>query len=149
MRLLFCLLTTPLLAAPVDFVREVRPILEKHCLECHGDKKQKSGLRLDIKSEAFKGGDNHAPDILPGKASESPLVHFLTSDDEDEVMPPKGKLPAADIETLTRWINEGAKWPDGIDKAKIEDKRDHWAFKPLSRNGGLQPPRALEKRPSL
>jgi hypothetical protein len=137
-RLLLALLTTSAFAAPVDFVREVRPILEKHCLECHGEKKQKSGLRLDIKSEAFKGGDNHAPDILPGKASTSPLVHFLTSDDEDEVMPPKGKLPATDIEMLTRWINEGAKWPDGIDKAKIEDKRDHWAFKPLSVASGTR-----------
>ncbi len=78
-------------AAPVDFVRDVRPILQKHCYGCHGEKKQKSGLRLDIKSEAFKGGDNHRPDIVPGKASESPLVHFLTSDDEDEVMPPKAK----------------------------------------------------------
>ena len=135
MRLLCCLIPIPLLAAPVDFVREVRPILETHCYECHGDKKQKSGLRLDIKSEAFKGGDNHRPDIVPGKTSESPLVHFLTSDDEDEVMPPKGKLAAADIATLTRWINEGAHWPDGIDKARLENKRDHWAFKPLKVSG--------------
>ncbi|MFO1482256.1 MAG: PSD1 and planctomycete cytochrome C domain-containing protein [Verrucomicrobiaceae bacterium] len=119
-------------AAPVDFVRDVRPILEKHCYECHSAKKQKSGLRLDIKSEALKGGDKHAPDIQPGKAAGSPLIHFLTTDDEDEQMPPKGKLAAADIETLTRWINEGAKWPDGVDMAKLEDKRDHWSFKPLT-----------------
>ena len=55
-------------AAPVDFVREVRPIFEKHCYECHGEKKQKSGLRLDIKTAALMGGGNHAPDIIPGKA---------------------------------------------------------------------------------
>ena len=131
MRLLFALLSTSALAAPVDFVREVRPIFEEHCYECHSEKKQKSGLRLDVKSAALKGGDNHGPDILPGKAAQSPLVHFLNSDDKDEVMPPKGKISANEIETLTRWINEGAQWPDGIDKAKIEDKRDHWAFKPL------------------
>ncbi|MBL9115964.1 MAG: PSD1 domain-containing protein [Verrucomicrobiaceae bacterium] len=131
MRFIPYLLATPLLAAPVDFVREVRPILETHCYECHGDKKQKSGLRLDIKSEAFKGGDNHRPDIVPGKASQSPLAHFLTSTDDDERMPPRGPLPAAAIETITRWINEGAHWPDGIDKAQLEDKRDHWAFKPI------------------
>ena len=135
MRLLWCLIPFPLLAAPVDFVREVRPILETHCCECHGDKKQKSGLRLDIKSEAFKGGDSHSPDIVPGKASQSPLAHFLTSTDDDERMPPKGPLPAAAIETITRWINEGAHWPDGIDKARLEDKRDHWAFKPLKVSG--------------
>ncbi len=61
------LITVSAIAAPVDFVREVRPIFEKHCYECHSEKKQKSGLRLDIKSETFKGGDNHAPDIIAGK----------------------------------------------------------------------------------
>ncbi|MBL9182076.1 MAG: PSD1 domain-containing protein [Verrucomicrobiaceae bacterium] len=136
MRYLLCLLTTPLLAAPVDYVREVRPIFEQHCYDCHGEKKQKSGLRLDIKSEALKGGDRHAPDIQPRKAGESPLIHFLTTDDEDEQMPPKEKLAAADIETLIRWINEGAKWPDGVDTAKLEDKRDHWSFKPLTVTAG-------------
>ncbi len=131
MRFLALFITLPAFAAPVDFVRDVRPIFEKHCYECHGETKQKSGLRLDVKEAALKGGDNHAPDIVPGKASESPLVHFLTSDDEDEIMPPKGKLATAEIETLTRWIGEGANWPDGVDLAKVEDKRDHWAFKPI------------------
>ena len=45
-------------ADPVDFVRDVRPVFEKHCYECHGSKKQKSGLRLDMKSAAFKGGES-------------------------------------------------------------------------------------------
>jgi hypothetical protein len=128
-------LAAPAVAAPVDFVREVRPILEKHCHECHGAKKQKSGLRLDIRSEALKGGDKHGPDILPGDAPASPLVRFLTSDDEDEVMPPKGKLSAGEIGTIARWIAEGAAWPEGIDTAPVEDKRDHWAFQPLLSRG--------------
>ena len=131
MRFLCFLLTTSALAAPIDFVRDVRPIFQKHCYECHGEKKQKSGLRLDIKSETFKGGDNHSPDIIPGKATDSPLIHFITTDDEDELMPPKGKLTAAEIEILTTWVNEGAAWPDGVDLAKLEDRRDHWSFKPL------------------
>ncbi|HBJ84363.1 MAG TPA: hypothetical protein DDZ88_10940, partial [Verrucomicrobiales bacterium] len=135
MRSLCFLLTTSALAAPIDFVRDVRPIFQKHCYECHGEKKQKSGLRLDIKSEAFKGGDNHAPDIIEGKAKDSPLIHFLTTDDEDELMPPKGKLSSTEIETLTAWINEGAVWPDGVDLAKLEDRRDHWSFKPLNVSG--------------
>ncbi|MCX6837228.1 MAG: PSD1 and planctomycete cytochrome C domain-containing protein [Verrucomicrobia bacterium] len=129
------LITVSAIAAPVDFVRDVRPILEKHCCECHGEKKQKSGLRLDIKSEAFKGGDNHAPDIIAGKAKDSPLIHFITTDDEDELMPPKGKLSSREIETLTAWVNEGAVWPNGVDTAKLEDKRDHWSFKPLKVSG--------------
>ena len=126
------LLASSSLAAAVDFVREVRPILQKHCYSCHGEKKQKSGLRLDIKAAALKGGDKHAPDIISGKAKDSPLIHFITTDDDDELMPPKGKLPASDIATLTTWINEGAAWPEGVDLAKLEDRRDHWSFKPLS-----------------
>jgi len=132
MRFLCLLLTTHAFAAPIDFVRDVRPIFQKHCYECHGEKKQKSGLRLDIKSEAFKGGDKHAPDIIANKAKDSPLIHFITTDDEDELMPPKGKLKPSEIESLTAWINEGAVWPDGVDLAKVEDRRDHWSFKPLT-----------------
>jgi|UniRef100_UPI0037847C59 hypothetical protein len=135
MRFLCFLLTSSAIAAPIDFVRDVRPIFQKHCYECHGEKKQKSGLRLDIKSEAFKGGDKHAPDIIASKAKDSPLIHFVTTDDEDELMPPKGKLAAVEVETLTRWVNEGAVWPDGVDLAKLEDRRDHWSFKPLRSEG--------------
>jgi mono/diheme cytochrome c family protein len=65
----FCLIAlaaTPVLA--VDFVREVRPIFEKHCYECHGAEKQKNDYRLDIKAVALKGGVDHAPNIIAGKA---------------------------------------------------------------------------------
>jgi mono/diheme cytochrome c family protein len=118
--------------APVDFVREVRPIFEKHCYECHGEKKQKASLRLDVKAAALKGGDNEGPNIIPGKAQESSLIHLVTSSDEDEVMPPKGeRLSAVQIATLTAWINEGAVWPDGVDAVKLKDKRDHWSFQPI------------------
>jgi hypothetical protein len=119
-------------AESVNFVRDVRPILEKHCYECHSEAEQESGFRLDVKEAALKGGDNHGPDIVPGKASESPLIHFITTDKEDEIMPPSGRLPAMEIETLTRWVNEGAIWPDGVDRTKLKDTRDHWSFKPLS-----------------
>ncbi len=130
---LFCglLLASQASSAPVDFAREVRPILQAHCYECHGEEKRKSGLRLDIKSEALKGGDNHGPDILPGNAQDSPLIHFITTDDEDKLMPPDGKLSAQEIALISRWITEGAVWPEGVDTAQLEDKTDHWAFKPL------------------
>ncbi|WP_414662638.1 PSD1 and planctomycete cytochrome C domain-containing protein [Horticoccus sp. 23ND18S-11] len=119
-------------AAPVDFVREVRPIFEQHCYECHGEKKQKSGLRLDVKEVAFKGGDASAPNIVPGNAAGSPLLTLVTAGDDEDRMPPKGdRLSPQEIATLTRWIEGGAVWPDGVDTAKVEDKRDHWSFKPL------------------
>lgn len=116
----------------VDFVRDVRPIFQKHCYQCHGEKKQKSELRLDIKELALKGGDTHQPDIIPGKAGQSPLIHLVTSDDENERMPAEGKpLSAEEIKTLTAWIDQGAVWPDGVDLVKLENRKDHWAFKPV------------------
>ena len=129
---LLILLPVSLQAGPVDFVRDVRPIFEEHCHSCHGAEKQKSGLRLDIKSEAFKGGLDHAPDIIPKASGRSPLIRLVKGDDKDHVMPPKGeRLGVAEIATLTAWIDQGAVWPDGVDLAKLEDKRDHWSFKPL------------------
>ncbi|RYD24864.1 MAG: DUF1549 domain-containing protein, partial [Verrucomicrobiaceae bacterium] len=125
-------------AGTVDFVRDVRPIFQKHCYECHGEKKQKGGLRLDVRAEALKGG-SHGPDIVPGKAEESRLIHLVTAagadEDEDGRMPPEGeRLPAARIGILTTWINEGAVWPEGADTVRLKDKRDHWSFKPLAAN---------------
>lgn len=118
-------------AVDVDFVRDVQPILQKHCYACHGATKQKSGLRLDIKSEAFKGGDGYGPSLVAGKASESPLIELVTSA-EDSRMPPEGEpLSAAKIRTLTKWIDSGAVWPDGADIARLEDRLDHWSFRPL------------------
>ncbi|MDZ4289815.1 MAG: PSD1 and planctomycete cytochrome C domain-containing protein [Prosthecobacter sp.] len=132
-RLLPLALMTALPAsAAVDFAREVKPILEQHCYSCHGEKKQKSGLRLDVKSAALKGGDYHAPAILPGKAADSPLLKFIRGEDPDILMPPKGpRLTAAEIATLAAWINEGAVWPDGVDSVKLADNRKHWSFQPL------------------
>jgi len=123
-------LATP---TPVDFVREVRPILQKHCYECHGAEKQKSALRLDIKSEAQRGGDAYGPSVVAKKSAESPLILLITSKNADERMPPEGApLSEAEIATLTRWIDEGAVWPDGVDLAKLVDRRDHWSFKPAA-----------------
>ncbi len=120
------------LAEPIEFVRDVRPILLKHCDSCHGAEKQKSSLRLDIKSEAFNGGELYGASLIAGKADESPLWQFVADRDADLKMPPAGGgLSPAEIATLTRWINEGAKWPDGVDLARLEDRRDHWSFHPV------------------
>jgi hypothetical protein len=120
-------------AAPVDFAREVRPILEKRCYSCHGPEKQKGGLRLDIKAAALKGGEEHAPNIRPGQPAESPLLRFVKGEEPELLMPPKGeRLTPEQTALLGRWIQEGALWPDGLDLAKLEDKRDHWSLKPVS-----------------
>jgi hypothetical protein len=128
----FIFLTPTSHATPIDFVRDVRPIFEAHCYDCHSGDTRKSGLRLDVKAAAMKGGDHHGPDIVPGKPAESPLIHFLTTDNEDEIMPPKGgPLSGDEIAILTRWVAEGAVWPDGVDAVTLDDPRDHWSFKPV------------------
>jgi hypothetical protein len=132
-----CLLiacSTPALA--VDFVRDVRPIFEKHCYECHGAEKQKNDYRLDIKAIALTGGSEHAPSIVAGKSAESPLFRFVSGAEEKIQMPPKSKLSSAEIEMLKRWIDEGAVWPEGVDIAKVEDRLDWWSFKPLQTQAG-------------
>ncbi|MES2598259.1 MAG: DUF1553 domain-containing protein [Verrucomicrobiota bacterium] len=139
---LIAVLSSPAFA--VDFVREVRPIFEKHCCECHGAEKQKNDYRLDIKSVALTGGEDHAPNIVPGKSAESPLFSFISGRDASISMPPKTKLSAAEIDVLKRWIDEGAAWPDGIDVARLEDKTDWWSFKPLKGQGYPAKPEGID-----
>ncbi|HEV7403148.1 MAG TPA: c-type cytochrome domain-containing protein [Chthoniobacteraceae bacterium] len=104
-------------AEAVDFQREVQPILERACVQCHGPEKQKGKLRLDSGEALHKGGENGAP-ITPGKPEESDFYHRITLDaGHEDVMPPKGKaehLSAAETEVLKRWIAEGAAWPKGV-----------------------------------
>ncbi len=123
-------------AFAVDFVREVQPIFEQHCYECHGAKKQKNDYRLDIKDIALTGGAEHAPNIVPGKSGESPLYRFVSGADEKIAMPPKSKLSSAEASVIKRWIDEGAVWPEGADVAKVEDRLDWWSFKPLVKRDG-------------
>jgi hypothetical protein len=79
-----------------DFTRDIRPVLEKRCFECHGEKKQKGGLRLDRKADILRGGDSdHAP-FVAGRSAESEMFKRATSDDDDEKMPPKGERLTAE-----------------------------------------------------
>jgi hypothetical protein len=129
---LFCFISFFTTSAfSVDFVRDVRPIFEKNCYECHGAEKQKNDYRLDIKTVALTGGQDHAPNIIAGKSAESPLFRFVSGVDEKFSMPPKTKLSSAEIDLLKRWIDEGAVWPEGVDIAQVEDRLDWWSFKPL------------------
>ncbi len=121
------------IAAAPDFAREVRPILEKHCFSCHGPDKHKSGYRLDVRDVALKGGDSGKPAIVPHDAKASPLIRFVSGEEKELLMPPKGeRLDAGQIALLKRWIDAGAPWPEGVGLGKLEDKRDHWSLKPLT-----------------
>jgi hypothetical protein len=97
------------------FHREVRPILESACVECHGIEKQKGGLRLDTLAYAQKGGDS-GPALVAGNLEDSLLLDriFLPADD-DEIMPPEnGPLSPSQQDILKRWIKTGGHWPQGV-----------------------------------
>lgn len=101
-------------AAPVDFNREIRPLLSGACIRCHGpdDAERKADLRLDVKDGAVADLGGHAA-IVPGKPDESELLKRITSTDPEEMMPPPGhgkRLEAREVELLRRWIAEGANY---------------------------------------
>lgn len=129
---LTCLASNSTWAEPIDFVRDVRPILQKHCYACHAGEVRKSGLRLDVRSEAFQGGELYGESIVAGHAEESPLWQFVGDEDADLRMPPEGPMPSAqEIATLRDWIQQGAKWPEGVDEVTLDDPSDHWSFHPI------------------
>lgn len=130
---LFCLLLAvamPAAAEPIDFVRDVQPLLAKHCHECHGPVKQEAGLRLDRREAAFKGGDLGNA-IVPGKSGESLLVHVLMGASEAVSRMPADRdpLPQDQIALIKTWIDEGAVWPQ-TETVEVDKRRDHWAFRP-------------------
>ena len=108
---------TPTPAAGGEFAVRIQPILEEHCLSCHGAKKPKGKYRLDTRAHALKGGASGEPAIVPGSALESELVRrILLPREHDDVMPPSDKpeLPAAAALELVRWIERGAEWPETL-----------------------------------
>src|SRR5258708_27485516 len=102
-------------AEPVDFVRDIKPILESACLNCHGPEKPKGELRLDTRTGAHKGGRKGGA-LVPGKAEESLLFTTTTLPAaSDVVMSPKGEpLAKSQIESLRQWIAQGANWPADV-----------------------------------
>jgi hypothetical protein len=113
----------------VDFEHQVLPLLKARCYRCHDARKNKAGLRLDIRASAFRGGESGKPAIVPGHGGKSELVRRITSTDDDLVMPPEGKpLSAAQVQLLRTWIDGGAPWPDALAGGDFK-KRRHWAFR--------------------
>ena len=74
----------------VDYERDIQPVLEKHCVRCHGSKRQRSAFRLDRRSAVLEGGLN-GPAIVVNDSARSPLVHYVAGLNPDLLMPPKGE----------------------------------------------------------
>ena len=116
-------------ASNIDFARDIQPIFQRACLDCHNLEKEKGGLRLDDRSLALRGGDD-GPAIVPGKSGASLLIKLVTGEDEDRLMPPKDKrLSAAEIQLLRDWIDQGASWPESSGSGNVS-KLDHWSLLP-------------------
>ena len=122
----------------VDFEAEVLPILEDHCIDCHGDEKQKSALRLDTALGLLRGGESGEALLVGGKSAESYLFKRVSTAVAKDAMPPKGeRLSAEQVAVLQRWIDEGAAVP-GAEEARKELRitTDHWSFQPVKRLEG-------------
>ena len=118
------------------FEKEIRPVLLKNCVSCHGPTQQFSSLRVDSREALLKGG-NRGPAMVPGDASLSLLAKAVRHDGLK--MPVGGKLAAEEIAAIEKWIQLGAPWP--IDKRWFvctgapgfyeRIKKEHWAFQPV------------------
>jgi ankyrin repeat protein len=93
----------------VDYEADVRPILAANCYSCHGPEAQQSGLRLDLRQPALRGGD-YGPVIAPGDSANSKLIKRLVNGDGGLQMPPTGPLSDDDIGVLRAWIDQGAEF---------------------------------------
>lgn len=158
-------------AAPLDFNRDVRPILADACFHCHGPDSgtRKADLRLDTEQSFFGEGGND-PVVIPGKADDSPLYDRLIADSPDDIMPPPDshkELKPEQIEIIRRWINDGAKWqphwsfvkpeqpalPEVSSKDRVSNPIDQFIFAGLDKAGLSPAPeadrRALARRVAL
>jgi mono/diheme cytochrome c family protein len=129
-------------ADPVDFARDVAPLFEKRCHACHGARTQMSGLRLDDRAAALKGGNN-GPVVIPGKSADSKLIRMVAGLEDKKIMPPSGpRLTDPEIAVLRAWIDQGAKWSDVPTAATQAPRPTHWSFQPVTRP---QPPRTRDE----
>ena len=97
----------------VDFKKDVRPLLAEKCYGCHGPAAQQSGLRLDLRQAALRGGD-YGPVIKVGDSAGSKLIRRLVNGDGGLQMPPTGPLSAEEIGILRAWIDQGADFPTDV-----------------------------------
>src|SRR5271167_717659 len=133
---------TAVVAKPVDFATDVKPILEMNCVACHdAEHAEENGhYRIDTKAEAFKP-HKKAQRISPGQPDDSQVYSMtVLPDTDDDHMPPSNKrepLTKEESETLKQWIQEGANWPEGVTLQvvmKVKFVRD---IEPILEHGGL------------
>lgn len=135
-------------AAMQFFENEVRPLLVQRCYECHGEKKQKGGLRVDNISY-LKSGGSSGPALVEGNPDKSLIIEAVRYHDDELAMPPKEKLADKEIAILEKWVKIGAPWPENevnhmaVDEFGFsEADRKYWCFQPVA---NPQPPQVTSK----
>jgi mono/diheme cytochrome c family protein len=123
------------------FAEQVRPWLEKNCLECHGGAKVRSGFNLTTREHLLKGGDKVVA-VLPGRGADSPLVKYIRHAAEPHMPPKKPAAPPDVVAAVSRWIDLGAAYDrpltqtagaGGKKPLTVTDKdRQYWAYRPLT-----------------
>lgn len=131
--LIFPVAPASVLAGDVDFEKQIRPILVRHCVSCHGEEEQESGLRLDYGEFIREGGDRGAA-IVSGKPDKSPLFLALLGKGGIEQMPFElPELADSQIALVKTWIEQGANLPKNDRPVSGRKRSDHWAFQPVVR----------------
>jgi len=103
---------------PVDFVKDIKPLIEASCIKCHGKGKDSGGFSLETREAFLKGGDSGAVAHI-GDSAKSLVAELVAGVDPDNVMPQRGKRWTPEqVGLLRAWIDQGAKWPDGITFSK-------------------------------
>ena len=110
----------PASPAPVDFARDIQPIFEASCVQCHARGKNKGSFSLETRTDFLEGGDS-GPPVVAGKSGASLVVEMISGLDPETVMPKKGKkLTAAQVAVFRAWIDQGLPWPQEITFFKHE-----------------------------
>lgn len=125
----------------VDFISQVKPLLNRKCISCHGGVKQKAGYSLLFREEALGKGKSGRQAIIPGDPDNSELIRRLSAHDPEERMPyHEEPLTEEETDLLTRWVREGAVWGDNwsytpVRKVSPPDMRGWlWGLIPSSRS---------------
>ncbi len=106
-------------APPIEFTRDIQPLLERSCVACHSGERAKGGFQVVDRRSLLQGGKRGEPAVIPGKPDVSPLLRLVQDEVEDLEMPPLGKrekypaLTKDEIAKLSVWIVQGANWPEG------------------------------------
>lgn len=124
------------------FEKKIRPVLVEHCFKCHGNGNRKGQLQLDSRASMLKGGEIGTV-VIPGQPDKSLLIKAIRYTDDQLKMPPKGKLPDANIADFIQWVKSGAPWPEdavvkggpaGKEPVALNARRRPWSLEPLQKH---------------